>query len=793
MDLIQSIRRGHGLDIEVSEPHARAAIEGLQQNLKNALHNLSESLYSKSTHFLFELIQNADDNLYPEGAIPALHITLSGKSMIVECNEDGFNQKNVRAICSVGNSTKKGQSGYIGEKGIGFKSVFTVSEVVEVLSKEYAFKFDKSAQLDKLIRLSEKFATDVLLEEEEEEVYECYRQFEARFNDGGGERICAKFKERSLVYVPSSVTLPENAPNATGRWLPFASIVWSGPSSMRSKFSLDRTGVYPNFKKLFCEQLKVLDFPEDILLQEMKLLASECGDGPLLPDQVRQAHHILFDIIAIISDDSDPGSWLSSFRHVPAFPVQTVEGIKLAKFTDDFYVPDRSGKLAQLFQNNVPILTLPSTQLKGSLTYLLLLFQSKWFKNVKYLETSASTETASQIHSFISKLKDMKVYLVDSINVTFSLGDTTHVSEDDLAIEVVADRFIVLLRKTCLRSHRDILLARELTRYLPGCEADSITILLNFGPPSALDSWLREKGVPPEPRDANSGSTFDATRLTETRDTRSLQTSGQSTDIGKLVTHTEDSISPSADVKHDITGLPDECAGIVKEAPRQSISPAAIYDLGQLQAVFGNLTIERAQSFENSYQGNASRSTVTTHSENMVAVAVLNVGRDPSDEQTHNIGILGEIYVYYLLSTNLPGFDANNWTSNLRRHVRGFEPFNGSSLADFTYSDRFGVLTSILFGQECKDSWMNEWPTYHLEVKTTSGPFQVPFHINKHQMATAASMSIRDSTIPRDIYVLLRVYSIRSGPSLKMYPDLYRALHDGHLQIVSDVEMAITT
>ncbi len=272
----------------------------------------------------------------------------------------------------------------------------------------------------------------------------------------------------------------------------------------------------------------------------------------------------------------------------------------------------------------------------------------------------------------------MKVYLVDSINVTFSLGDTTHVSEDDLAIEVVADRFIVLLRKTCLRSHRDILLARELTKYLPGCEADSITILLNFGPPSALDSWLREKGVPPEPRDANSGSTFDATRLTETRDTRSLQTSGQSTDIGKLVTHTEDSISPSADVKHDITGLPDECAGIVKEAPRQSISPAAIYDLGQLQAVFGNLTIERAQSFENSYQGNASRSTVTTHSENMVAVAVvegeglpalmdvrslngpqLNVGRDPSDEQTHNIGILGEIYVRHFLNLRYRYFTYN--------------------------------------------------------------------------------------------------------------------------------------
>lgn len=42
-------------------------------------------------------------------------------------NEEGFSAKNIRALCDVGNSTKKGSNaGYIGKKGIGFKSVFRV-------------------------------------------------------------------------------------------------------------------------------------------------------------------------------------------------------------------------------------------------------------------------------------------------------------------------------------------------------------------------------------------------------------------------------------------------------------------------------------------------------------------------------------------------------------------------------------------------------------------------------------------------------------------------------------------
>lgn len=61
---------------------------------------------------------------------------------MLDSNEDGFRKKHVQAICSTGQSTKTDAvQGYIGEKGIGFKSVFTVAKKVHVQSEPYSFAF----------------------------------------------------------------------------------------------------------------------------------------------------------------------------------------------------------------------------------------------------------------------------------------------------------------------------------------------------------------------------------------------------------------------------------------------------------------------------------------------------------------------------------------------------------------------------------------------------------------------------------------------------------------------------
>jgi hypothetical protein len=75
-------------------------------------------------------IQNADDNTYLEDVEPTLAFVLRENGIIVLNNERGFSAENIRALCDIGNSTKKeANRGYIGNKGIGFKSVFRVGLV----------------------------------------------------------------------------------------------------------------------------------------------------------------------------------------------------------------------------------------------------------------------------------------------------------------------------------------------------------------------------------------------------------------------------------------------------------------------------------------------------------------------------------------------------------------------------------------------------------------------------------------------------------------------------------------
>ena len=54
----------------------------------------------------------------------------------------GFSERNVKALCDVGKSTKQHKVGYIGQKGIGFKSVFKVTDVAEIHSRGFHISFD---------------------------------------------------------------------------------------------------------------------------------------------------------------------------------------------------------------------------------------------------------------------------------------------------------------------------------------------------------------------------------------------------------------------------------------------------------------------------------------------------------------------------------------------------------------------------------------------------------------------------------------------------------------------------
>ncbi|KAK2934816.1 Histidine kinase/HSP90-like ATPase superfamily [Fusarium oxysporum f. sp. vasinfectum] len=111
----------------------------------SAVLTLARNLYTSNARFVFELLQNADDNNYStalsSGQDPYVSFEVRPGKVSIECNENGFTHENLKAICAIGKSSKVGAAGYIGEKGIGFKSVFMAAWKVHIQSNDFSFSF----------------------------------------------------------------------------------------------------------------------------------------------------------------------------------------------------------------------------------------------------------------------------------------------------------------------------------------------------------------------------------------------------------------------------------------------------------------------------------------------------------------------------------------------------------------------------------------------------------------------------------------------------------------------------
>ncbi|MFY1632341.1 sacsin N-terminal ATP-binding-like domain-containing protein [Solwaraspora sp. WMMB335] len=78
-----------------------------------------QRLYADRTHFILELLQNAED-----AHASQLTFVLYPDRLLVEHDGRPFNEQDVRGICGVDASTKTGELTSIGKFGIGFKSVY---------------------------------------------------------------------------------------------------------------------------------------------------------------------------------------------------------------------------------------------------------------------------------------------------------------------------------------------------------------------------------------------------------------------------------------------------------------------------------------------------------------------------------------------------------------------------------------------------------------------------------------------------------------------------------------------
>lgn len=110
-------------------------VKSLEEN-EGSLERLLVGIYNDSSHFIYEILQNAEDE--------------KAKKVRFELREDGldiyhdgdlFDFTDIKGVTGIGTeTTKKGDSGAIGKFGIGFKSVFAVTKTPHIFSGKFNIK-----------------------------------------------------------------------------------------------------------------------------------------------------------------------------------------------------------------------------------------------------------------------------------------------------------------------------------------------------------------------------------------------------------------------------------------------------------------------------------------------------------------------------------------------------------------------------------------------------------------------------------------------------------------------------
>ena len=118
-------------DMEPLTQRRRKWVEANQENsFEEGIKRLLTELYPDNAHFIYELLQNAEDTGATE-----VRFTLDPKAVDFEHNGSRlFSTADVDAITSIDISTKRDDPTSIGKFGVGFKAVFAYTNTPEIHS-----------------------------------------------------------------------------------------------------------------------------------------------------------------------------------------------------------------------------------------------------------------------------------------------------------------------------------------------------------------------------------------------------------------------------------------------------------------------------------------------------------------------------------------------------------------------------------------------------------------------------------------------------------------------------------
>lgn len=114
-------------------------LDGIDANEGDINLGIFEDFYPDEAHFIYELLQNAED----AGATEVKFELTAHACFFVHNGSRHFNESDIRGITGIFNSSKKDSPDKIGKFGVGFKSVFVYTDTPIIYSKDYSFKILK--------------------------------------------------------------------------------------------------------------------------------------------------------------------------------------------------------------------------------------------------------------------------------------------------------------------------------------------------------------------------------------------------------------------------------------------------------------------------------------------------------------------------------------------------------------------------------------------------------------------------------------------------------------------------
>lgn len=144
-------------ELELVEKYRRITQDNIRrrgEEFDDIGQHLAQELYSDQTHFIYELLQNAEDALArrkaqnPARSFPSLvDFRLFPDRLELRHFGQSFDDDDIRSISDVFKSTKAEDPSMIGKKGIGFKSVYAFTQLPEVHSGAERFQIERFIRL----------------------------------------------------------------------------------------------------------------------------------------------------------------------------------------------------------------------------------------------------------------------------------------------------------------------------------------------------------------------------------------------------------------------------------------------------------------------------------------------------------------------------------------------------------------------------------------------------------------------------------------------------------------------